>query len=94
MKTGTPVQTFFKLFWYTQMATCPQSGESTVTIPSPASLRLPAIIWVFKKITLGVPQAILLMATPSYGYPEQWILRYHAHRYHAMPSPGFESPTS
>jgi hypothetical protein len=25
-----------------------------------------------------------------YGYPELWILRYPAHRYHAVPSPGFE----
>jgi hypothetical protein len=35
-----------------------------------------------------------------YGYPELWILRYPAQRYHAVPSPGFEpmtlveSPTS
>jgi hypothetical protein len=28
-----------------------------------------------------------------YGYPEQWILRYPAHRYHAVPSPGFEPTT-
>jgi hypothetical protein len=25
-----------------------------------------------------------------YGYPELWILRYPAHKYHAVPSPGFE----
>jgi hypothetical protein len=25
-----------------------------------------------------------------YGYPELWILRYPAHRYHAVPSPGFD----
>jgi hypothetical protein len=25
-----------------------------------------------------------------YGYPELWILRYPAQRYHAVPSPGFE----
>jgi hypothetical protein len=28
-----------------------------------------------------------------YGYPELWILRYPAHIYHAVPSPGFE-PTA
>jgi hypothetical protein len=28
-----------------------------------------------------------------YGYPELWILRCPAHRYHAMPSPGFEPTT-
>jgi hypothetical protein len=28
-----------------------------------------------------------------YGYPELWILRYPAHRYHAVPSPGFEPTT-
>jgi hypothetical protein len=27
------------------------------------------------------------------GYPELWILRYPAHRYHAVPSPGFEPTT-
>jgi hypothetical protein len=27
------------------------------------------------------------------GYPELWILRYTAHRYHAVPSPGFEPTT-
>jgi hypothetical protein len=27
------------------------------------------------------------------GYPELWILRYPAHRYHAMPLPGFEPTT-
>jgi hypothetical protein len=36
-------------------------------------------------LRLGVPQAILL-----YGYPELWILRYPAQRYHAVPAPGFE----
>jgi hypothetical protein len=38
---------------------------------------------------IGVPQAILLIN----GYPELWILRYPAHRYHAVPSPGFEPTT-
>jgi hypothetical protein len=28
-----------------------------------------------------------------YGYPKLWILRYPAHRYHAVPSPGFEPTT-
>jgi hypothetical protein len=28
-----------------------------------------------------------------YGYPELWILRYPAHRYHAVPSPGFKPTT-
>jgi hypothetical protein len=28
-----------------------------------------------------------------YGYPELWILRYPAQRYHAVPSPGFEPTT-
>jgi hypothetical protein len=28
-----------------------------------------------------------------YGYPELWTLRYPAHRYHAVPSPGFEPTT-
>jgi hypothetical protein len=28
-----------------------------------------------------------------YGYPELWILRYPAHRYHVAPSPGFEPTT-
>jgi hypothetical protein len=28
-----------------------------------------------------------------YGYPELWILRYPAQRYHAVPSPGFEPST-
>jgi hypothetical protein len=28
-----------------------------------------------------------------YGYPELWIIRYPAHRYHAVPSPGFEPTT-
>jgi hypothetical protein len=28
-----------------------------------------------------------------YGYPEVWILRYPAHRYHAVPWPGFEPTT-
>jgi hypothetical protein len=28
-----------------------------------------------------------------YGYPELWILRYPAHRYRAVPSPGFEPTT-
>jgi hypothetical protein len=28
-----------------------------------------------------------------YGDPELWILRYPAHRYHAVPSPGFEPTT-
>jgi hypothetical protein len=28
-----------------------------------------------------------------YGYPELWILRYPAHRYRAVPSPGFETTT-
>jgi hypothetical protein len=28
-----------------------------------------------------------------YGYPELWILRYPAHRYHAVPLPGFEPTT-
>jgi hypothetical protein len=28
-----------------------------------------------------------------FGYPELWILRYPAHRYHAVPSPGFEPTT-
>jgi hypothetical protein len=28
-----------------------------------------------------------------YGYPELWILRYPAHRYHAVPWPGFEPMT-
>jgi hypothetical protein len=27
------------------------------------------------------------------GYPDLWILRYPAHRYHAVPSPGFEPTT-
>jgi hypothetical protein len=27
------------------------------------------------------------------GYPELWILRYSAHRYHAVLSPGFEHTT-
>jgi hypothetical protein len=27
------------------------------------------------------------------GYPELWILRYPAHRYRAVPSPGFEPTT-
>jgi hypothetical protein len=27
------------------------------------------------------------------GYPELWILRYPAHRYHAVPSPRFEPTT-
>jgi hypothetical protein len=27
------------------------------------------------------------------GYPELWILRYPAHRYHAVPSPGLEPTT-
>jgi hypothetical protein len=27
------------------------------------------------------------------GYPEMWILRYPAHRYRAVPSPGFETKT-
>jgi hypothetical protein len=27
------------------------------------------------------------------GYPKLWILRYPAHRYHAVPSPGFEPTT-
>jgi hypothetical protein len=42
-----------------------------------------------------VPQAILLiLANSAYsGYPELWILRYPAHRYHAVPSPGFEPTT-
>jgi hypothetical protein len=31
--------------------------------------------------------------TAYYGYPELWILRYPAHRYHAVPSPGFEPTT-
>jgi hypothetical protein len=26
-------------------------------------------------------------------FPELWILRYPAHRYHAVPSPGFEPTT-
>jgi hypothetical protein len=29
----------------------------------------------------------------NYGYPELWILRYPALRYHAVPSPGFEPTT-
>jgi hypothetical protein len=28
-----------------------------------------------------------------YGYPELWILRYPAQRYHAVPSSGFEPTT-
>jgi hypothetical protein len=28
-----------------------------------------------------------------YGYPELWILRYPAQRYHAVPSPGFKPRT-
>jgi hypothetical protein len=28
-----------------------------------------------------------------YGYPELWILRYPPHRYHTVPSPGFEPTT-
>jgi hypothetical protein len=28
-----------------------------------------------------------------YGFPKQWILTYPAHRYHAVPSPGFEPTT-
>jgi hypothetical protein len=35
-------------------------------------------------------------ATSNYtysGYPELWILSYPAHRYRAMPSPGFEPTT-
>jgi hypothetical protein len=28
-----------------------------------------------------------------YGYPELWILRYPAHRYHAVRWPGFEPTT-
>jgi hypothetical protein len=28
-----------------------------------------------------------------YCYPEMWILRYPAHRYHAEPSPGFKLTT-
>jgi hypothetical protein len=28
-----------------------------------------------------------------YGYSELWILRYPAHRYHAVPSPGFKPTT-
>jgi hypothetical protein len=28
-----------------------------------------------------------------YGYPKLWILRYPAHRYHAVPTPGFEPTT-
>jgi hypothetical protein len=27
------------------------------------------------------------------GYPELWILRYPAHRYNTVPSPGFEPTT-
>jgi hypothetical protein len=38
----------------------------------------------------GVPQAILLI---MHSYPELWILRYPAHRYHAVPSPGYEPTT-
>jgi hypothetical protein len=37
-----------------------------------------------------VPQAILLILA---GYPELWILKYPAHRYHAVPLPGFEPTT-
>jgi hypothetical protein len=36
---------------------------------------------LFFLLRLGVPQAILL--TWYYGYPELWILRYPAQRYHA-----------
>jgi hypothetical protein len=28
-----------------------------------------------------------------YGYPNLWILRYPAHRYHAVPSPGLKPTT-
>jgi hypothetical protein len=29
-----------------------------------------------------------------YGYPDLWILRYPAQRYHAVPLPGFEPTTT
>jgi hypothetical protein len=42
----------------------------------------------------GYPAFKFLLSNSAYsGYPELWILWYPAHRYHAVPLPGFEPTT-
>jgi hypothetical protein len=54
--------------------------ECTLMLP------LGFVFFWFFLMRLGMPQAILLIMA-------MWILRYPAHRYHAVPSPGFELTT-
>jgi hypothetical protein len=50
----------------------------------------PVSVLSFFLLRLGVRAA----SNSAYsGYPELWILRYPAHRYHAVPLPGFEPTT-
>jgi hypothetical protein len=48
------------------------------------------------KIDILAAQRSFFAASNSayYGYPELWILKYPAHRYNAVPSPGFEPTTT
>jgi hypothetical protein len=47
-------------------------------------------LFYFFLLRLGVRTA----SNSAYsGYPKLWILRYPAHIYHAVPSPGFEPTT-
>jgi hypothetical protein len=58
---------------------------SYLTVPCRTLLSFVLILWT------GVRAA----SNSAYsGYPELWILRYPAHRYHAVPSPGGFEPTT
>jgi hypothetical protein len=51
------------------------------------------VIKVFKIFLLSLAVRGAASNSAYYGYPKVWILRYPAHRYRAVPSPGFEPMT-